>query len=215
MAAEDPLDRLEEALLKQAQTLARETLRHAEDTRARILSEAQARLAELERRELQAARAQAERILRRRLQAAQSRQAAEFDRLRWVLTETVLSQASQALQELTADLPRYRPVLAAFLAEAARLLPPGPLVAEVDARDYERLRPQWGEFAAAAAPGRTVELALLPKPSLGGLCVRTLDDTARVDHRFEARLERLHEVLALAVMERLFASAPDLGVLFG
>jgi vacuolar-type H+-ATPase subunit E/Vma4 len=39
------------------------------------------------------------------------------------------------------------------------------------------------------------------------------DNRAQVDQTFEARQERLAEELARVVMERLFATAPDLGTL--
>jgi len=43
--------------------------------------------------------------------------------------------------------------------------------------------------------------------------VRLADQRARLDQTFEARQERLREQMAQVVMERLFASAPDLGTL--
>jgi V/A-type H+-transporting ATPase subunit E len=213
METDVQVSQLEQALLRQAEGLAREALKNAEAARARILAEAEARIKLKEEREILAAKAEAERLLRRRLQAAETRRAAEFDRLRWVLTEAVLSQVQNALQALVLDMDRYRPVLAGMLSEAARQLPPGDLVAEVNALDHERLKPGWAEFAAAAAPGRRVELRTLPHPSVGGMRVCLADQRARVDQTFEARQERLQERLAQVVMERLFASAPDLGTL--
>ncbi len=207
------VSQLEQALLRQAEGLAREALKNAEDARERILREAEERIKLREEREVLAAKAEAERMLRRRLQAAENKRAAEFDRLRWVLTEAVLSQVQQHLQALVQDEGRYRPVLAGMLAEAARALPPGDLVAEVNPLDYARLQPEWPSFSAQAAPGRKVDLATLPHPSVGGVRVRLADDRARVDQTFEARQERLRERLAQVVMERLFASAPDLGTL--
>jgi len=213
MEAEAQVSQLEQALLRQAEGLAREALKNAEAARARILGETEERIKLKEEREILAAKAEAERTVRRRLQAAETKRAAEFDRLRWVLTEAVLSQVQNALQGLVQDMDRYRPVLAGMLTEAARQLPPGDLVAEVNALDHERLKPGWEDFVAAAAPGRRVELSTLPHPSVGGVLVRLADNRARVDQTLEARLERLREQMAQVVMERLFASAPDLGTL--
>jgi V/A-type H+-transporting ATPase subunit E len=213
METDVQVSQLEQALLRQAESLAREALKNAEAARARILAEAEQRIELLEEREILAAKAEAERTVRRRLQAAETKRAAEFDRLRWALTEAVLSQVQNALQALVQDMDRYKPVLAGMLAEAARQLPPGDLVAEVNAQDYERLKPIWPDLAAAAAPGRRVELGVLPHPSIGGVLVRLADQRARLDQTFEARQERLRERMAQVVMERLFASAPDLGTL--
>lgn len=213
MDTDAQVSQLEQALLRQAEGLAREALKNAETARARILAEAQARIKLREEREILAAKAEAERMIRRRLQAAETQWAAEFDRLRWVLTEAVLSQVHDALEALVQDMDRYRPVLAGMLAEAAKQLPPGDLVAEVNARDYARLEAGWEDFVATAAPGRRVTLAVLPHPSVGGVLVRLADNRARVDQTFEAREERLREPMAQVVMERLFASTPDLGTL--
>lgn len=213
MDTDTQVSQLEEALLRQAQTLAREALKNAEAARQRILAEAEQRIKLREEREILAAKAEAERRLRRRLQAAETRCAAEFDRLRWVLTQSVIAQVNKALQDLVADMGRYRPVLQGFLAEAAKQLPPGDLVAEVSAGDYERLRPIWDELAGSAAPERKVTLGTLPHASLGGLRVRLADNRARLDQTFEARAERLQAPIAQVVMERLFASTPDLGTL--
>ena len=56
-------------------------------------------------------------------------------------------------------------------------------------------------------------LASHGRPSLGGIRVRLADDRARLDQTFEARQARLADELARVAMERLFASAPDLGTL--
>lgn len=213
METDVQVSQLEQALLRQAEGLAREALKNAEAARARILGETEERIKLLEEREILSAKAEAERMVRRRLQAAENKQAAEFDRLRWVLTEAVMSQVQNALQALVQDMDRYKPVLAGMLAEAARQLPPGDLVAEVNALDHERLKPVWADFAATAAPGRRVELSALTHPSVGGILVRLADNRARVDQTFEARRERLRDQMAQVVMERLFASTPDLGTL--
>ncbi len=213
MDSDTQVSQLEQALLRQAESLAREALKNAEAARQRILAEAEARIKLREEREILAAKAEAERRLRRRLQAAETRLAAEFDRLRWVLTQSVVAQANKALQDLVADMGRYRPVLEGFLAEAARQLPPGDLVAEANAVDYERLAPLWDEIARSAAPERKVALGMLPHACVGGLRVRLADNRARLDQTFEARAERLQEAIAQVVMERLFASTPDLGTL--
>lgn len=213
MDADTQVSQLEQALLQQAETLAREQLQNAESARARILAESADKLKLAEEREVLAAKVEAERLVRRHSQAAEARLAAELDRSRWALTEATLAGVSAAFQQLTQDETRYLALLEAWLITAAQALPPGDLVAEVRPEDEKRLTPQWTEIAARAAPGRNVTLASHSQPSVGGIRVRLADNRAQLDQTFEARQARLADELARVAMERLFASAPDLGTL--
>jgi V/A-type H+-transporting ATPase subunit E len=213
MDAEVQVTQLEQALIHQAETLAREQRQNAESAKARILNEASERIKLAEDREVLAAKAEAERLVRRHTQAAETRMAAELDRLRWALTEATLSSVKLAFQELVDDDGRYLPVLEQLLAAAVRALPEGDLVAEVRGSDQSRLAPVWAGMVARAAPGRKVELSTHGLVSEGGLRVRLADNRAQLDQTFEARQSRLAEELARVAMERLFASAPDLGTL--
>ncbi|TCJ17999.1 V-type ATP synthase subunit E [Parasulfuritortus cantonensis] len=211
MDDESRISQLEKALLDQAETLARERLDNAEATRRHLLDEAGQRLAEAEARERQVVRASADRLVRRRVQAAEGRLTADLDRLRWALTQAAISNVRLALLDLTQDRARYLGVLAGFLSAAAARLPAGDLVAEVNSADLNMLAPGWVDLCARAAPGRSVELADHGRDSLGGVSVRLADNRARLDQTFEARLDRLDEALAAAVMARMFAGPPELG----
>lgn len=211
--ADRQIGQLEEALLAQAESLAREQLQNAEATRARILAESAEKLKLSEEREVLAAKVEAERLVRRHTQAAEARLAGELDRLRWTLTEAVLAEVKTAFQQRVRDEARYLQILEAWLADASEVLPPGDLVAEVRADDERRLASQWDALVARAAPARRVSLGVHSLPSEGGVRVRTTDDRARVDHTFEARQARLADELVQVAMERLFASAPDIGTL--
>ena len=213
MEADAQVSQLEQALLQQAETLAREQLQNAEAARAHILAESAEKLRLAEEREVLAAKVEAERLVRRHTQAAETRLAAELDRLRWALTEATLAGVKTAFRQLVQDETRYLELLEAWLAAAAQALPPGDLVAEVRPEDERRLAPQWAEIAARAAPGRAVMLASRSQPSEGGIRVRLADNRAQLDQTFEARHARLADELARVAMERLFASAPDLGTL--
>ena len=213
MEVDEQVSQLEQALLQQAETLAREQLQNAETARARILAESAERLKLAGEREVLAAKLEAERLVRRHSQAAETRLAAELDRLRWALTEATLAGVKTAFQKLAQDETRYLGLLESWLAVAAQALPPGDLVAEVRPEDEKRLAPQWAEMAARAAPGRTVTLVSHSQQSEGGIRVRLADNRARLDQTFEARQARLADELARVAMERLFASAPDLGTL--
>lgn len=213
MEADAQVSQLEQALLQQAETLARELLQNAESARTRILAESAEKLTLAGEHEVLGAKVEAERLVRRQGQAAETRLAAELDRLRWALTESILSEVKTAFRHLVEDETRYLGVLEAWLAAAAQALPPGDLVAEVRSEDEKRLVPLWKEMSARAAPGRTVTLAAHGHSSEGGIRVRLADNRAQFDQTVEARQARLADELARVTMERLFASAPDLGTL--
>jgi vacuolar-type H+-ATPase subunit E/Vma4 len=213
MEPESQISQLEQALLHQAETLAREQHQNAEAACERILSETAEKLKLAEEREVLAAKVEAERRRRRQTQAAETRLSAELDRLRWALTESTLSEMKAAFKALEQDEARYLQVLEAWLAAAAQALPAGDLVAEVRPEDERRLAKVWDQMAARAAPGRAVTLTSHGQPSLGGIRVRLANNRAQMDQTFEARQMRLAEDLARVAMERLFASAPDLGTL--
>lgn len=65
METDRQIGQLEEALLAQAESLAREQLQNAEATRARILAESAEKLKPSEEREVLAAKVEAERLVRR------------------------------------------------------------------------------------------------------------------------------------------------------
>jgi V/A-type H+-transporting ATPase subunit E len=213
METDAQVSQLEQALIREAETLAREQLQNAESARARIQTESADKLKLVEEREILAAKVEAERLARRQIQAAETRLAAELDRLRWALTESVLSEVKNSFRKLVRDESRYLAVLESWLAAAVQALPPGDLVAEVRPEDEKRLTPLWHEMTARAAPGRSVVLAGFGQPSEGGIRVRLADNRAQLDQSFEARQTRLADELARVAMERLFAGAPDLGTL--
>ena len=213
MEADAQVTQLEQALIRQAESLAREQRERAESGKARILNEVSDKIRHAEEREVMAAKTEAEKYVRRQAQAAETRLAAELDRLRWALTEATLSGVQTAFQELVDDDERYLQVLEQWLATAARELPPGNLIAEVRAVDQPRLAMVWEEMTARVAAGRKVELASHGMISEGGIRVRMADNRAQFDQTFEARQSRIADELARVAMERLFASAPDLSVL--
>lgn len=213
MEAEAQVTQLEQALIRQAESLAREQRERAESGRTRILNEVSEKIRLAEEREVMAAKAEAEKIVRRHTQAAETRLAAELDRLRWALTEASLSGVKLAFQELVSNDEDYLAVVERWLAAAVQALPSGDLVAEARGSDQHRIAPVWADMVARAAPGRKVELATHGKISEGGIRVRLADNRAQLDQTFEARQSRMADELARVAMERLFASTPDLGSL--
>ena len=181
--------------------------------RERIVKDAAERLKLAEEREILTAKVNAEHIVRREVQVAEARMAGDLDRLRWALTEATLSGVQQAFASLVDDEERYLAVLEAWLASAAAELPAGDLIAEVRSADVPKLSKNWERIVERAAPERKVDLRAHGKISEGGIRILLADNRAQIDQTFEARRSRLADELAREAMERLFASAPNLGTL--
>jgi V/A-type H+/Na+-transporting ATPase subunit E len=215
MNAQAPIEDLENALIARAKALAEEHLTNAKRARDQTLNDATERLRLREEREILAAKAAAERGYRQRVQASEIKLQEELDRVRWALVREVLDALPAELERVAADESRYTALLRALLAQAAQAIDDKALVAELNARDHERLAPRWEAFVRDAKIAKPVALAPDPIASVGGVRVRNADDTVRVDNTFEGRLDRLHESLYQLVTERLFAAATHRGAMFG
>ncbi len=209
------INELESALIERAKVLADEYLAQAESARHRIVAEANERLQLREEREILAAKAAAERAFRQRQQAAEIKQQEETDRLRWNLVQTVMDHLTAQLERFGGDEKEYLPLLRRLLSQAAGAIEERELVAELNARDHARLSGDWEAFCRDAGVKQRIVLAPDPVACLGGVRVRNVDDTIRVDNSFNGRLERLREALHQVVMERLFASTANMGAMIG
>lgn len=199
----DRVQELEIAILSQARQLASEYRERAAQSRDNILREARQRLQQRKQLELQRAQALAERHYRRRLQASELQLQREMDLLRWHLVEGVLDRLSERITALVEEPSRYLPLLSAWLGHAARLIERPVLVAELNARDLERLRPEWEAFSREAVPNRQIALAPTPIQTLGGVRVRSENNRIRVDNTFEGRMERLESRLQRIAWQQL------------
>ncbi len=197
-------EKLEGLLGAQAMALADQHLRKAHEASEQVKQELQAKLRKLEEGEEQRYQLEAERLCRQIVQASKLRMDSEHDRLRWALAQDVLAGMHKRLEQLTQDTPRYHAVLQGYLAEAAQALPEGELVAELNPRDLDALRPRWNELASQAAPGRKVELAPLAEHATGGMRVCSADGRLRVDNTFEGRLARMQDEVLGVIMDKLF-----------
>lgn len=197
-------EKLEGLLVAQAMALAGQHRQKADEASRQIEQELEARLRKREDEEARRYQLEAERLCRQLMQAARLRIDGEQDRLRWTLAQDVLNEIGRRLEQLTRDTARYHRVLEGFLAEAARAMPEGDLVAELNPRDLDALHPVWAGLVDRAAPGRAVALAPLAGHATGGIRVRSGDGRLRVDNTFEGRLERLRDEVLRAIMDRLF-----------
>jgi len=199
-----PLQALEQAIMTRANELAQEFHDKAKRQRDNILRDAAERLHLAEEREVLVAKAEAERHFRRVTQASELKMQARLDQLRWELVQTVEGRLAQRMQALRADRAAYRSWLVEMVRDAAALLPAGELTAEVNAEDHSWLTAEWSALATEAAPDRSIALADKPTWGSGGLKLRTTDNRAQVDNRFEGRLGRFEADVQRVILQQLF-----------
>ena len=202
---------LEEALLERAQKLADEYIARAEQTRARMIQEANERLHIREQREVLAAQAEAERLYRRKVQANELKLQGKLDRMRWSLIQSVMQGLPEQLEAITQNENRYLTLLGDLLRHAADSIESDNLVAELNAADLQRLKEKWESFAEKAVPGKQIRLCPEPCTCRGGIRVHSEDNRIRVDNTFEGRIERMSELLQQSITERLFVGAINKG----
>lgn len=207
MSEADQVSGLEAALVERANKLAAEYVARGRQERDRLLAEVRQRLRADEERAGSAARAQAERAYQQQVQAAELQLRAELDQLRLELVTRVLVRLPARLEQLAADERHYLPLLRAWLREGADAIEHHELVAELNARDSQRLGREWDAIAKDAAPGKRLALAGAPIDCLGGVRITSADGNIRIDHTFEGRQERLGEQLLNAIAERLTLAA--------
>lgn len=198
------LQELERAILARAEELAQEFHDKAQRQRDIILRDAAERLHLAEQREVLVAKAEAERHFRRVTQASELRMQGRLDQLRWEMVQTVQSRLGERIQGLREDRPAYRDWLIGILREGAAVLPKGALVVEATGEDRTWLAAEWDTLSQAAAPDRELSLAEQATDGLGGLVVRTPDNRAKVDNRFEGRLARLEAAVQRSILQQLF-----------
>jgi V/A-type H+/Na+-transporting ATPase subunit E len=213
MTQEQQVQSLEASLLARATALAQEQVRNAEAAREHIRAQSREKLQAMEERAVAAARLAAEKQWQRSVQAAQLRLQADLDRLRWNLVQAVLTQAKERFAAALCGQDDYRRWVQERLAPAGGAFPEGALVVRVSAADEKRLGPHWAQLCARALPGRKATLASEDGLGGGGFVVESEDRRVRLDQTLEGRVQRLEPELHRAIMERLFASIPDMGAL--
>jgi V/A-type H+-transporting ATPase subunit E len=204
MSTEPTLDDLEQALMDRARRLADEYLARAESTRERMLRDENEHLRVREEREVLAAELEAERLYRSKVQATEMELRGELDRRRWEMVQQLKKRISKRLDEITVRAD-YADLLQQFLAAAAEALrDEDGLVAQLCERDHARFAGEWSTWVETAAHGRSIALSDEHGNFSGGLLLRNADDTVRVDHSFEGRMERLEEQVNLVLTAELF-----------
>lgn len=209
------LEALKQAIRTRAEELAQETIDKANRQRDIILRDAAERLQMAEQREIMVTRTEAERHFHRVTQASELKMQSRLDQLRWELVQTVQMRLAEQMTAFSQDRPNYRAWLVEMVRHAADALPSGDLVAEVNAGDLHWLSGEWDGLVAQAAPQRTITLADEPTGGKGGIRVRTADDRAQVDNRFEGRLSRLAADVQRVILHELFPADISAGARSG
>jgi len=207
MTKETTVESLESALFERASKLGEEYLARARQTRERMIEEANERLRIREEREVLAAEAEAERLYRRRVQAMELQLQAEIDRHRWELMAEVKADMRRRFVEHSRT-EAYRDTVARLLAEGVAALDGNrggddELVAQLNAEDLERFGVEWEAYAGEVGVS-SVKLDAAPGQFLGGVLVRNVDDSMRMDNTFEGRMDRLEDAINQVIAEALF-----------
>lgn len=202
-------EKLEGLLQAQAMDLAERHLEKGRQTSDQILADMQARLRQIEEGEELRFQLEAEHLCRQIMQSAHLRIDAELGRLRWTLTQGVLAEARLRLGKVVDDKERYRSVLGRYLSEAANAIPEGNLVAEMNPRDMEWLRPDWDALVKQSAPRRQVSLMAMSGQISGGMRVSNEEGSRRIDNTFEGRLVRMENESLGAIMDALFPATQN------
>jgi V/A-type H+-transporting ATPase subunit E len=209
------LNALEHAIMERAEELAQEFRDKANRQRDIILRDAAEQLQMTEERETLITKAEAERHFRRVTQASELRMQSRLDQLRWELVQTVQARLAERMMALCADRKAYRAWLVKMVREAAAVLPDGELVAEVNGDDLHWLSEQWSDLVAEATPQRSIALHDEPTSGMGGIRVRTADNRAQVDNRFEGRLSRFESDIQRVILRELFPADISAGARSG
>jgi len=214
MNAVDQVAALEKAIYERARNLADEHLQQARRARERIREDSADRLRLLEEKEVLVGKAKAEREFRRRVQASEIRLQAELDRLRWGLVQSVMEGLKARLTDISANPEQYLPLFIRLLAQAARAIERDEVVAMVSDPDHRRFADQWEEMAQQAVPEKKLTLSAETCPCSGGVLLKSIDERISVDNTFEGRITRMEEELHRVILERLFPSAHQMGMIF-
>jgi len=214
MNAVDQVAALEKAIYERARNLADEHLQQASRARERIREDSADRLRLWEEKETLVGKAKAEREFRRRVQASEIRLQAELDRLRWGLVQSVMEALKARLTEISDNPQQYLPLFKRLLAQAATAIERDEVVTLVSDLDHRRFADQWEEIAQEVAPEKKVTLSPEICPCSGGVLVKSTDERISVDNTFEGRITRLEGELHRVILERLFPSAHQMGMVF-
>ena len=130
-----------------------------------------------------------------------------FERERPELAAIALATDSATLTAIANDEVRYLPILGNFISTAAAAIDADTLVVLLNARDLARMNGRWESFSKDLATGKILQLSRQPLACSGGALLHDTENRVRVNQTFEGRKQRMNDMLAQVVMEKLFPVA--------
>ena len=200
---------LQDAIIKRAHELADEHLNKGRLTSQRIMQDARDKLKLMEKKELLLAKDNAEREYHRLVQASELRLQSELDRNRWGLVQTIMQRVNERIEAFANDSEAYEETLKALIKNAVSELGGGHLVAELNHQDQRRFGKEWDRFVADT--NAQVELSSVDCPCVGGVRLKTADNSMMVDNTFEGIISRRDNELMREIFERLFSQVQTIG----
>ncbi len=212
MSDASSVEELKQAILKQANEIAAEYHERAKTARDNIMQEARERLHLREEHETKVARVLADKEYARRIQGHELRLHRKLDMLRWNLVQSVLNSVKdEFIKYMQNDYDAYIETLGKWTSHACKLMSKNVLIAEVNQHDHQYMKDNWDSFAEKYVPEKVqITLALSHCETLGGIRIRTPDNTMRVDNCFEGRMQRLEPELQQCIMHKLFSTVEQI-----
>lgn len=206
-ATDSQIEKLEQAILQRAQTLADSHLSSADQQRQKIMADSAKRLRRREEQATAEAKAAAEQEYHRLVQASEIKMQAELDQVRWSLMQSAMNALREKLQQVTQQPEQYLTVLKQYLQHAANSIEADKLEVLVNQQDHDLLDKQWSDFIADCNICQTCTLSTQKQPFLGGVLVRSADNRIQVDNTFDGIIERSLDEIYQEMNTQLFATA--------
>lgn len=206
-ATDSQIEKLEQAILQRAQTLADNHLSSAEQQRQKIMADSAKRLRYREEQATNEAKTAAEQEYHRLVQASEVKMQAELDQVRWSLMQSAMNALREKLLAVAQQPEQYLIVLKQYLQQAANIIEANELEVLVNQNDHDLLSEQWSDFIEECAINKPCHLSAEKQPFLGGVLVRSQDNRIQVDNTFDGIIERLLDDIYQEMNTQLFATA--------
>ena len=205
----DKVDELEQAILNQADHIARQYQEQARHECEEIHRESNEKIRLNEERAVLVAKSESERSFRRKVQASELKLQTAVDQLRWALILSIEEKLREKVEKLVQNQQQYYPVLLAFIKKAISELEHPEIIVELNQRDYELLNARFDDLDRDTGKDNTIKLSVNSKIRIGGAIIKSSDDKFRIDNSFEGRLKRFQSRLHQRIDERLFLRSRD------
>ncbi|WP_353571284.1 V-type ATP synthase subunit E family protein [Candidatus Albibeggiatoa sp. nov. BB20] len=206
-ATDSQIEKLEQAILQRAQTLADSHLSSADQQRQKIVADSAKRLRRREEQATEEAKTAAEQEYHRLIQAHEIKMQSELDQVRWSLMQSAMDALREQLQKVTQQPEQYLSVLKQYLQHAAKSIEADALEVLVNQQDHDLLAAQWCDLIQECGINKPCTLSTEKPAFLGGVLVCSQDNRIQVDNTFDGIIERLLDDIYQEMNTQLFATA--------